>query len=123
MLTNTIQGQTTQFTGKGGGLQIAPNGGVTQQFGPETLTGTIDGDVWTEVLGGTAAMHAKTGGGKITFSNIDVSADAGYKLYKNGVYDSAGPTSVSTTPTRYTCTPTTLRLIWSDGSSVYDRVS
>ena len=91
VLTNTIQGQATQFTGKGGGLQIAANGGVTQQFGPETLTGTIDGDVWTEVLGGTAAMHAKTGGGKITFSGIDVSADAGYKLYRNGVYDSAGP--------------------------------
>jgi hypothetical protein len=122
-LTNTIQGQTAQFTGRGGGLQVAANGGVTQQFGPETLTGTIDGNVWTEVLGGSAAMHAKTGGGKITFSQIAVSPDAGYKLYENGVYDSAGPTSVSTTPTRYTCSPSTLRLDWSDGSSVYTRVS
>jgi hypothetical protein len=123
VLTNTIQGQSAQFTGKGGGLQVRPDGSVAQQFGPETLTGTIDGNVWTERLGGSATMHAKTGGGKVTFSNIAVSPDAGYKLYENGVYYDEGPTSVSTTPTRYTCSPSTLRLDWSDGSSVYNRVS
>jgi hypothetical protein len=31
--------------------------------------------------------------------------------------------SVSATPTRYTCRPSTLHLYWSDGTSVYDRVS
>jgi hypothetical protein len=123
VLTNTIGGQSAQFTGKGGGLQVRANGGVTQQFGPETLTGTIDGNVWTEVLGGSATMHAKTGGGKVTFSDIAVTPDAGYKLYENGVYYNQGPTSVSTSPTRYTCSPSALRLDWSDGSSVYNRVS
>jgi serine/threonine protein kinase len=49
------------------------------------------------------------------------SPDASYKLYENGVFNSTGPMSVSTSPTRFTCSPSTLRMYWSDGTSVYDR--
>ena len=121
VLDNTIHGQRAQFTGKGGGIEVSADGGATEQFGPETLTATIDGNVWTEVLGGSAAMHATTSHGQLVLSDIAASPDATYKLYENGVFDSTGPTSVSTTPTRYTCSPSTLRLYWSDGTSVYDR--
>jgi hypothetical protein len=123
VLNNTIHGQRAQFTGKGGGIEVSADGGVTEQFGPETLTATIDGNVWTEVLGGSAAMHATTSHGQMVLSDIAVSPDATYKLYENGVFDSTGPMSVSTTPTRYTCSPSTLRLYWSDGTSVYDRAT
>jgi protein kinase-like protein len=123
VLHNKIQGQQALFTGKGGGIEVSADGGVTQQFGPETLTATIDGNVWTEVLGGSAAMHATTSNGEMVFSDVADSPDAAYKLYENGVFDSTGPMSVSTTPTRYTCSPSTLRLYWSDGTSVYDRAS
>ena len=123
VLNNTIHGQRAQFTGKGGGIEVSADGSVTEQFGPETLTATIDGNVWTEVLGGSAAMHATTSHGQMVFSDIAVSPDATYKLYENGVFDSTGPMSVSTTPTRYTCSPSTLRLYWSDGTSVYDRAT
>jgi hypothetical protein len=84
---------------------------------------TVGGNVWTEVLTGSAAMHATTSDGNIVFSDIVVSPDVSYRLYANGIYDSTGPMSVSTTPTRYTCSPSTLYLYWSDGTSVDDRVS
>jgi hypothetical protein len=121
VLNNTIEGQPGQFTGAGGGLEVMADGDVTQQFGPETLTGTIDGNVWTEVLAGSATMRAATSKGDLTFSDIAASPDASYKLYENGVYNSTGPMSVSTAPNRYTCSASTLRLYWSDGTSVYDR--
>lgn len=54
---------------------------------------------------------------------MSASPDASYKLYENGVYNSSGPMSVSTNPTRYTCSSSTLRLYWSDGTSTYDRES
>jgi hypothetical protein len=123
VLHNKIDGQQALFTGKGGGIEVSADGGVTQQFGPETLTATIDGNVWTEVLGGSAAMHATTGNGEMVFSDVADSPDATYKLYENGVFDSTGPMSVSTTPTRYACSPSTLRMYWSDGTSVYDRAT
>jgi hypothetical protein len=123
VLHNKIQGQQALFTGNGGGIEVSADGGVTQQFGPETLTATIDGNVWTEVLGGSAAMHATTSNGEMVFSDVADSPDAAYKLYENGVFDSTGPMSVSTAPTRYTCSPSTLRLYWSDGTSVYDRAT
>jgi hypothetical protein len=76
VLNNTIHGQRAQFTGKGGGIEVSADGGVTEQFGPETLTATIDGNVWTEVLGGSAAMHATTSHGQMVLSDIAVSPDA-----------------------------------------------
>ena len=124
VLDNTQNdGQTAQFTGQGGGMQIGADGHVKQEFGPETLTATINGNVWTEVLTGSATMHATTSHGEMVFSDIAASPDAGYKLYENGIYQNAGPMSVSTSPTRYTCSSSTFRLYWSDGTSVYDRVS
>ena len=60
VLDNTIDGQSGQFTGTGGGMEVNGNGGVTQQLGPETLTATIAGNVWTETLGGSTTMHATT---------------------------------------------------------------
>jgi hypothetical protein len=120
-LDNTIEGQPGQFTGAGGGMKVDADGSVTEQFGPETLTATIDGNVWTEVLGGSATMHATTRDGDVVFSGVAASPDASYRLYENGAYNSTGPMSVSSTPTRYTCSPSTLRLYWSDGTSVYDR--
>ena len=60
VLDNTIEGQPSQFTGKGGNLAVNTDGRITQQFGPETLTATIDGNVWTEVLRGSATMRATT---------------------------------------------------------------
>ncbi|HEY6493744.1 MAG TPA: hypothetical protein VIZ43_10745, partial [Trebonia sp.] len=120
-LDNTIDGQPGRFTGAGGGMEVSANGSVTEQFGPETLTATINGNVWTEVLGGSATMHATTQGGDITFHDVAASPSAAYTLYENGVYDSSGPMSVSTTPTRYTCSASTLRLDWSDGTSLYSR--
>jgi hypothetical protein len=120
-LDNTIEGQPGRFTGAGGGMRVSADGSVTEQLGPETLTATIGGNVWTEVLGGSVTMHATTRDGDIVFSDVAASPDAGYKLYENGAYNSAGPMSVSTTPTGYTCSPGTLRLDWSDGTSTYDR--
>ncbi|HEX6518536.1 MAG TPA: protein kinase [Streptosporangiaceae bacterium] len=123
VLDNTIDGQSGQFTGTGGGMEVNAGGGVTQQLGPETLTATITGNVWTEVLRGSATMHATTRGGDIIFSDVNASPDASYKPYENGVYNNSGPMSVSTNPTRYTCSSSTLRLYWSDGTSTYDRES
>jgi len=124
VLVNTLNdGQSGQFTGTGGGMEVNAGGGVTQQLGPETLTATIEGNVWAEVLGGSVSMHATTRNGDIIYSDVSASPDAGYKLYENGVYNSSGPMSVSTNPTRYTCSSSTLRLYWSDGTSTYDRES
>ena len=39
-------------------MKFNADGSVTQQFGPETLTATIDGNVWTEVLGGSETLGA-----------------------------------------------------------------
>jgi serine/threonine protein kinase len=122
-LDNTIDGQPGQFTGKGGEMVVNANGDVRQQLGPETLTATIDGNVWTEVFGGSVSMHAVTRHGDIVFSDVAASPDASYKLYENGIFNSTGPMSVSTTPTRYTCSSSTARLYWSDGTSTYDRES
>jgi hypothetical protein len=123
VLDNTIDGQTGQFTGTGGGMEVTADGSGTEQFGPETLTATIAGNVWTEVLGGSATMHVTTRDGDMVFSDVAASPDASYKLYENGIYNNSGPMSVSTTPTRYTCSSSTLRLYWSDGSSTYRRES
>jgi hypothetical protein len=54
-------------------------------------------------------MHATNSDGNIVFSDIAVSPDASSKLYENGIYDSTAPMSVSTTPTRCTCTGRTAR--------------
>jgi hypothetical protein len=71
----------------------------------------------------TRERTATTSDGNIVLSDIAVSPDANYKLYENGIYDNTGPMPVSTTPTRCTCSPSTLHRYWSDGTSVYDRVS
>ena len=123
VLDNTIGGQPGQFTGKGGSMEVNADGDVTQQLGPETLTATIDGNVWAEVLRGSVTMHAATGRGDVVFSDVAASPDASYKLYENGIFNSTGPMSVSSTPTRYTCSSSTMRLYWSDGTSTYDRES
>ena len=123
-LDNTqYNGNIVRFTGQSGGLQIGPDGHVKQEFGPETLTATADGNVWTEVVIGSATSHMTTSHGEMVKSDIVASPDASYKLYENGIFNKSGPMSISTTPTRYTCTSSTLRLKWDDGSSVYDRVS
>jgi serine/threonine protein kinase len=124
VLHNTIYGDPMQFTGAGGGLVVNANGSATQQQGPETLTATdSSGNTWAEVLGGSVAYHVTTSkGGVMRFSDVHAGSDAEYKLYKNGVFDSSGPLSVSTTPLRYSCSTSTLRLDWSDGTSTYDRV-
>jgi hypothetical protein len=121
VLDNTINGQPGQFTGAGGGMEVNADGAVMQQFGPETLTATIDGNVWTEVLRGSVMMHATTSHGHMAFSDVAVSPDATYKLYENGIFTSTGPMSVSSTPMRYTCSSSTMRLYWSDGMSTYHR--
>jgi hypothetical protein len=121
VLDNTIDGQPGQFTGKGGAMRFNADGSVMQQFGPETLTATIDGNVWTEVLGGSVTMHATTRDGRLVFSDVAVSPDASYRLYENGIFNSDGPMSPSSAPFRYTCSSSTMRLYWSDGTSTYDR--
>jgi hypothetical protein len=104
-------------------LAVPPHQQIKRPLGPETLTATIGGNVWTEVLGGSVTMHAATRHGDIVFSDVATSPDASYKLYENGIFNSTGPMSVSTTPTRYTCSSSTARLYWSDGTSTYDRES
>jgi serine/threonine protein kinase len=123
VLTNTIDEQQAKFTGKGGSLAIKPDGSVAQQFGPETLSSTVDNYVWTEVLAGSGTMSAATGNGKITFSNIELAPDATFHLYKDGSEQNHGPISVSTNPNAYTCTPSTLTMTWDNGTSTYTRAS
>jgi serine/threonine protein kinase len=81
-----------------------------------------DGTVWTEVINGTATMHASTSNHTMTFGQIQVTPSATYKLYKDGVHNADGPMTVSTKANAYACSPTTLHLSWSNGSSVYTRV-
>jgi hypothetical protein len=123
VLDNTIDGQPSQFTGKGGAMKFNADGSVTQQFGPETLTATVAGNVWTEVLGGSVTMHATTRDGRMVFSDVAVSPDASYRLYENGIFNSDGPMSPSSAPFRYNCSSSTMRMYWSDGTSTYDRES
>jgi serine/threonine protein kinase len=122
VLDNTIDGDPMQFTGAGGGLVVHADGSATQQQGPETLTATDSaGNTWAEVLGGSVAYHIATSRGVMRFSDVNAAPDAQYKLYKNGIFDNSGPISVSTAPLRYSCSPSTLRLDWSDGTSTYHR--
>jgi hypothetical protein len=121
VLDNTIRGQSGQFTGTGGAMEVSADGSVTQQLGPETLTATIAGNTWTEVLTGSITFHLTTRHGDMIFSDIAASPDAVYKLYENGIFYSTGPMSASTTPFPYTCSSSTLRMYWSDGRSTYDR--
>ena len=123
VLVNTIDGQPGYFTGRGGSMRVNADGDITQQLGPETLTATIGGNTWTEVLSGSVTMRAATRHGDLVFSNVFASSDASYKLYENGIFNSTGPMSVSTVPTRYSCSSSTLRMYWSDGRSTYHRES
>jgi len=123
VLVNTIDGQQGHFTGRGGGMRVNADGDVAQQLGPETLTATIDGNTWTEVLSGSVTMRAATRHGDLVFSNVFASPDASYKLYENGIFNSTGPMSVSSVPMRYSCSSSTLRMYWSDGRSTYRRES
>jgi type II secretory pathway pseudopilin PulG len=123
VLVNTENdGEKVSFTGTGGSMVVHADGSATQQLGPETLTGTDSaGNVWSEVITGSATMRLTTSGGEIQYSDISVSSDAMYKLYENGIFNASGPMTISTVPEPYTCSSSTWRQTGSNSSSVYDR--
>ena len=123
VLVNTENdGEKVSFTGTGGSMVVHADGSATQQLGPETLTGTDSaGNVWSEVITGSATMRLTTSGGEIQYSDISASSDAMYKLYENGIFNASGPITISTVPEPYTCSSSTWRQTGSNSSSVYDR--
>jgi serine/threonine protein kinase len=123
VLVNTENdGEKVTFTGTGGSMVVHADGSATQQLGPETLTGTDSaGNVWSEVITGSATFRLTTSGGKIQFSHISLMPDAVYKLYENGVFNATGPLTISTVRQPYTCSSSTWRMTEPNSTSVYDR--
>jgi hypothetical protein len=116
-----IYANQAELTGHGGYMIVRANGSGVWAFGPETLSATVNGNYWTEVLRGSATMYVTTSGGAMYFSNIAESKNATWTSYENGVYANSGSSVLAPGPLRYTCSGNTLRTFSASDSSVWAR--
>jgi len=114
--TNHVSLEPAVFTGPGPASAILrPDGTGTIDFGAngETLTATINGNVWTEVVTGSATFTYQTSNGSLLFS--DAHGSGTQTLYENGIKNLSAPATASTTD-QYTCSGNTLRTFAATGT-------
>jgi len=114
--TNHVGLEPATFTGPGPASAILrPDGTGTIDFGAngETLTATINGNVWTEVVTGSATFTYQTSNGSLLFS--DAHGSGTQTLYENGIKNLSAPATALTTD-QYTCSGNTLRAFAATGT-------
>jgi serine/threonine protein kinase len=123
-VNNTIDGNSVTFTGPGPGSVVfkADGTNITSYGAGETLSATINGDHWTEVLKGASTQHIETRGGVMLSSNVVTKGT--WVLKDNGSTNASGALALETAPAPYSCSGNTLREYDSaGGSQVFTRVS
>jgi len=115
-VTNHVGLEPVTFTGPDPASAILrPDGTGTIDFGAngETLTATVNGNVWTEVVTGSATFTYQTSNGSLLFS--DAHGSGTQTLYVNGIKNVSSPATALTTD-QYTCSGNTLRVFAATGS-------
>jgi molecular chaperone DnaK len=116
IVTNHIGLEPAEFTGPGpASFILRPDGTGTADFGPngETLTATVNGVVWTEVVTGGATFTYQTSNGSLLFS--DAHGSGTQTLYEDGIKNVSGPLTALTSD-QYTCSGNTLRAFAATGT-------
>jgi len=123
VVTNWARFEPAEFAGPGpASLILRPDYTGTVDFGAkeETLTGTVNGHAWTEVVTGSDAFTYQTSNDSLLFS--DVQASDMQTLYKNGIKNVTAPLTAPLTG-RYTCSGNTLRVFATGtGSTEFTRI-
>jgi molecular chaperone DnaK len=115
-VTNHVGLEPATFTGPGPASAILrPDGTGTIDFGAsgETLTATVNGNVWTEVVTGSATFTYQTSNGSLLFS--DAHGSGTQTLYVNGIKNVTAPATALTTD-QYICSGNTLRAFAATGT-------
>src|SRR5579863_3715524 len=97
IVTNHVGLEPAEFTGPGpASFILRPDGTGTASFGAkgETLTATVSGVVWTEVVTGSATFTYQTSHGSLLFS--DAHGSGTQTLYANGIKNVSGPLTALT---------------------------
>lgn len=116
VVTNHVGLEPAEFTGPGpASFILRPDGTGTASFGAsgETLTATVNGNVWKEVVTGGATFTYQTSNGSLLFS--DAHGSGTQTLYVNGIKDVTAPLTALTTD-QYTCSGNTLRAFAATGT-------
>jgi molecular chaperone DnaK len=115
-VTNHVGLEPAEFSGPGpASFILRPDGTGTADFGAngETLTATVNGNVWTEVVTGSATFTYQTSNGSLLFS--DAHGSGTQTLYVNGIKNVSSPLTALTTD-QYTCSGNTLRAFAATGT-------
>jgi hypothetical protein len=115
-VTNHVGLEPAEFTGPGpASFILRPDGTGTRDFGAngETLTATVNGNVWTEVVTGSTTFTYQTSNGSLLFSDAHESGTQ--TLYVNGIKNVSGPLTALTSD-QYTCSGNTLRAFAATGT-------
>ena len=117
LVTNYVSGEPAEFTGSGpASITLRPDGTGTTVWGSgagETLSATVGGVAWTEVVIGSANYDYQTSNGSLLFSNGQVSGTQ--TLYEDGVRNVSAPLSPLTS-SQYTCSGNTLKAFNASGN-------
>ena len=116
VVTNHVGLEPAEFAGPGpASFILRPDGTGTADFGAngETLTATVNGNVWTEVVTGSATFTYQTSNGSLLFS--DAHGSGTQTLYVNGIKNVTAPATALTTD-QYTCSGNTLRAFAATGT-------
>jgi hypothetical protein len=118
VVTNHVGLEPAEFAGPGpASFILRPDGTGTVDFGAkgETLTATVNGNVWTEVVTGNGTFTYQTSNGSLLFS--DAHGSGTQTLYVNGIKNVTAPLTALTTD-QYTCSGNTLRAFAATGTGM-----
>jgi hypothetical protein len=104
-------------------LVVRADGSSVTDWTGMVLSANVNGNIWTDVFKGSAAMHMETSGGVILSSDVTPSKGAKWTLNENGAYNNSGPLSAEPGPTRYTCAGNSLREFADNGSDEFTRAN
>jgi hypothetical protein len=116
VVTNHVGLEPAEFAGPGpASFILRPDGTGSVSFGAsgETLTATVNGNVWTEVVRGSGTFTYQTSNGSLLFS--DAHGSGTQTLYENGVENVSAPLTALSTD-QYTCSGNTLRSFAATGT-------
>ena len=115
-IPDTINGNPVDLSGGYGMIEsFASDGIATVQYSGTTYTVKVNGNLWSEVITGSATYDYTTQDGMLLSS--DVNTHGTQDLYENGSYNNGGPLSLNTQPARYTCSGNSLQLFSPNGDS------
>jgi molecular chaperone DnaK len=116
-IPDTINGDPVAMSGGYGMIEIfSPDGAATVEYGGgTTYTATVNGNLWSQVVTGTATYDYTIQDGMLLSS--DVNAHGTNNLYENGSYNNGGPLSLNTEPARFTCSGDSLQIFSPNGDS------